>query len=442
MARALVAIVGRPNVGKSALFNRITGKARAIVDDTPGLTRDRNYDLARWQDREFLLVDTGGFEPENPDQIKAQMRRQTELAISEADVILMVVDGRTLLDDSDRQLAVRLRRCERPVLLVVNKLDNEELEPEAQAFWGLGLGTPYPISALHSRRVDELLDAVRERLPPVTVEPADAEVTIKLAIAGRPNVGKSSLCNRILGEERALVHDQPGTTRDSVSTFFTYHGKPFKIVDTAGLRSQRKVADAIEQYSVVRALRSIEEAHVVVLLLDASRPLTEQDEHIAGYIHEAGRACILALNKWDLIEKDSATTDHYIRVLRERLPFMDYAPIITLSAKTGQRVDRLLDLVAFVDEQHVMRIKTSLLNLALRAIIHKHPEPTRHGKALKIRYISQTGVRPPAFALFVNDAARMHFAYLRHLKNELRARFGLEGTPLILMLREGKGKTS
>jgi GTP-binding protein len=257
-------------------------------------------------------------------------------------------------------------------------------------------------------------------------------------MVGQPNVGKSSLVNKILGETRVLVSDQPGTTRDSVSSFFKYKEREYQILDTAGVRAQRQISEAVEKYAVVRALRTIEETNLVILMFDASRPLSDQDEHLAGFVHEAGRACILAINKWDLIEKDTHTTDEYVRILRKRLNFMDYAPIITISAKTGQRVNQLLELAAYVDEQHVMRFKTSLLNQALRDIIHEHPAPTRHGKPLKIKYVSQTGVRPPAFALFVNDAKRMHFAYLRHLKNALRARFGLEGTPLILMIRGEK----
>ena len=264
------------------------------------------------------------------------------------------------------------------------------------------------------------------------------DLTIKMAVVGRPNVGKSSLVNRILGESRVLVSDIPGTTRDSVDSWFDYKDRRYQIVDTAGLHAPRHRSEIYEEYAVVRALRSIRESHVVILVLDANTPLTEQDERIAGFVHEAGRACILGINKWDLIEKDEHTSQHYITVLRKRLPFLDYAPIVTFSAKTGQRVDRVLELAAYVDEQHVMRFKTSQLNQALKEILKKHPEPSRHGKSLKVNYISQTGVRPPAFALFVNEAKRMHFAYLRHIKNELRAHFGLEGTPLIIMLRGQK----
>lgn len=440
MTRSVVAIVGRPNVGKSALFNRIIGKSRAIVDEYSGLTRDRNYDIGRWLGREFLLVDTGGFEPESEDHILSQMRRQTELAVQEAEIIIMVVDGRTPLDKSDRELAKALRKASKPVLLAVNKIDNEELEAQAHDFWSLGFGELFAISALHGRCVDELLDAVNTHIPPQPEEDTQDELIIKMAIVGRPNAGKSSLVNRVLGEDRVLVHEEPGTTRDTISSFFNYQGRDYQILDTAGLRAKKRINQAIERYAVVRALRTIEETHIGVLLLDASRPLAEQDEHIGGYIHESGRACILAVNKWDLIEKDSHTTDQYIKVLRKRMPFLDYAPIITLSAKSGQRVNRLLELAAYVDEQHVMRLKTSLLNKTLQDIIRKHPAPTRRGKVLKIKYISQIGVRPPAFALFVNYAQRMHFAYLRHIKNELRSRFGLEGTPIIIVLRGGKEK--
>lgn len=444
MKQCIVAIVGRPNVGKSALFNRITGKGHAIVHDFAGLTRDRNYGLAEWQGREFILVDTGGVDFETRDPLLKQVQEQTRLAMDEADAILWVVDGRTPLDRVDARLAGQLRRTSKPVLLVVNKIDNQEQEAQAQEFWSLGFGEPFPVSALHSRRVDDVLDALLARLPeaPVREAAAEDELLIKLAVVGQPNVGKSSLVNRLLGQDRVLVSEVPGTTRDSVDSDFRFQGRAYRIADTAGLRTPKHVSAAYERYAVVRALRSIKDCNVALLVLDASTPLTEQDERIAGFIHEAGRACVLVVNKWDLIEKDTHTSQEYIKILRRRLPFLDYAPIITLSAKTGQRVGRLLELAAYVDEQHVMRIKTSLLNRTLEEIVAKHPEPSRRGRALKINFISQTGVRPPAFALFVNEAKRMHFAYLRHIKNELRAKFGLEGTPVIVMLRgrkEAKG---
>ncbi|MCK5219092.1 ribosome biogenesis GTPase Der [bacterium] len=440
MNHCIVAIVGRPNVGKSALFNRLTGKARAIVDDQPGVTRDRNYGLAEWLGRKYMLVDTGGFEPDGSDNILNQIRDQAALAMQEADVILIVADGRQVLDRADRELAERLRGTGKPVLLAVNKIDNQELESEAHNFWSLGVGTPYPVSALHGRRVDELLDALIEVLPLSEELPDDEEDSqVKLAIVGRPNVGKSSLLNRILGETRVLVSDIPGTTRDSVSSFFEFQNRSFQILDTAGLRVRSRVEAGVEKYSVMRALRSIEECHAAVLMLDASVPLSEQDERIAGFIHEAGRACILAINKWDLIEKDQHTVDQYMKILRARLSFMEYAPSLTLSAKTGQRVNHLLEMAMQVDEQHKARIKTSLLNKALQDIIHKHPAPSRRGRVLKLKFLTQTGVRPPAFALFVNEARRMHFSYLRYVKNSLRAHFGFQGTPLIVMLREAKG---
>jgi len=439
MRQAIVALVGRPNVGKSALYNRLTGKARAIVDNTPGLTRDRNYGLADWLGHEFILVDTGGVDFETRGPINRQVQQQTQFAIEQADVILWLVDGRTPLDNADRRLADQLRKSDKPVLLVVNKIDNEAQEADAHEFWSLGFDTPFAISALHGRCVDELLDALIEKLPPTpTREAGEEDLTIRMAVVGQPNVGKSSLVNRMLGEARVLVSDVPGTTRDSVNSYFMFRDRRYEIVDTAGIRSPKSISNQLEHYAVVRALRSIEESNVVLIVLDATVPLTDQDERIAGFAHEAGRACILCINKWDLLEKDSNTVDEYIKVLRRRLPFLDYAPIITLSAKSGQRVDKLLELAAFVDEQHVMRFKTSQLNNALHEILKKHPEPTRHGKPLKISYISQTGVRPPAFALFVNEAKRMHFAYLRYIKNGLREKFGLEGTPLIVMLRGQK----
>jgi GTPase len=439
MRLPFVALVGRPNVGKSALYNRITGKASAIVDETPGLTRDRNYGHARWQEREFVLVDTGGVEFETRDPISRQVQQQTQFALAEADVVLWIVDGRSRLGNEDKRLATQLRGARKPVLLVVNKIDNEAQESDAHEFWGLGFEPPYPVSALHGRRLDELLDALNAVLPPPPEGPApDDDTLIKLAVVGQPNVGKSSLTNRILGEDRVLVSDQPGTTRDSVNTRFALREREYEIVDTAGLRAPHSVSGDLERYAVVRALRSIEASNVVVLLLDATVQPTEQDERIGGYIHEAGRACILAVNKWDAIEKDTHTADQYVKTLRRRFTFLDYAPIITLSAKSGQRVDRLLELAAFVDEQHVMRFKTSQLNTALHDMLKEHPAPTRRGKSLKVRYISQTGVRPPSFALFVNDASRVHFAFLRRLKNGLRSKFGLEGTPLILMVRGQK----
>ena len=438
MKHCVVAIVGRPNVGKSALFNRITGKWKAIVDEYAGLTRDRNYAIAQWLDREFLLVDTGGFEISQSDKIDFQVKAQTELAMEAADIILLVVDGRTTITVDDRFLANKLRQIDKPVFLVVNKMDNTKADLQLADYWSLGLGDPYAISALHGRSIDDLLDALLPHLPKQEYLEDEVDLGIKLAIVGRPNVGKSSLVNCILGEERVVVSEVPGTTRDAVSSYFNYQDKEYQIVDTAGLRAKGKISQDIEKYAVMRSLRSIEESNIVVLLLDASRPLTEQDEKIAGFIQEAGRACILAVNKWDLLNKDSQTIEKYVKIIKDRLAFMDYAPIITLSAKTGQRVNRLLDLVGYVNEQHVMRLKTSLLNNALRDMLKKHPPPTSRGRALKIKYIAQIGVRPPSFALFLNEARRMHFNYLRYIKNQLRAHFGLEGTPIIIMLRGAK----
>jgi GTP-binding protein len=440
MKQAVVALVGRPNVGKSALFNRLTGKARAIVDAFSGLTRDRNYGLVTWQNKDFILIDTGGVELETPDKIRRQVQEQTQAALQEADIILYILDARTPLDRADERIAEQLRKTAKPVFLVVNKVDNAEQEAEAQEFWALGLDEPIPVSALHGRRIDELLDAIWKCLPEMPLTPDDADdMTIKMAVVGRPNVGKSSLVNQMLGQPRVLVSEIPGTTRDSVDSDFEYKGKKYRIVDTAGLNAPKhRNTEALEDYAAVRAIRSIKECNVAVLVLDASIPLSEQDERIGGLIHESGRACILGINKWDLLEKDSRTSQNYMAILRKRMPFLDYAPIVTFSAKNGLRVDRVLELAAFVDEQHVMRFKTSLLNTTLKDILKKHPEPTRHGKSLKVHYISQTGVRPPAFALFVNEAKRMHFAYLRHIKNSFRERFGLEGTPLIIMLRGQK----
>ncbi|MDN5293304.1 MAG: GTPase [Eubacteriales bacterium] len=434
MAKPIVALVGRPNVGKSTLFNRITGERKAIVEDRPGVTRDRIYADAFWRDREFILVDTGGIEFEVEDEIARQVKKQARLALEEADVVVFLTDGREGLTPLDREVANLLRRTRKPVILAVNKIENFQKD-DIYDFYQLGLGDPIPISAAHGLNTGDLLDAVVANLPPETGEEYDEEV-IKIAVAGRPNVGKSSLVNAILGEERVIVSDIPGTTRDAVDTLFTRDGQSYVIIDTAGIRRRSKIEEPTERFSVIRALRAIERADVVLLVLDAQEGVTEQDKRIAGYAHEKGRAIVIVVNKWDLVEKDDKTMLRYTERIREELSFMQYAPVIYVSALTGQRVPRILELVKYVAEQHVMRIATSTLNELIREAVALNPPPAEGGRRLKILYAAQTGVRPPTFVIFVNDPELVHFSYARYLENRIRSSFGFEGTPINLIFRQ------
>ncbi len=458
-ANNLVAIVGRPNVGKSALFNRLVGRPIAIVEDRPGVTRDRHSALVEWGGRRFWAVDTAGYEtgeagvlpreslPRNRPRVewekaagaalKKSMQEQVLAAMQEASQILFVVDGKAGLQPADEWLARFLRRTEKPVHLVVNKIDTGRDEDRVWEFAGLGFDGPLGASSLHGRAVDALLDRVCAAIPP-QVREEEAEEDLRVAVVGRPNVGKSTLVNRLLGREASVVFEAPGTTRDSVDSPFRHKGKPYILVDTAGLRHRGRITDAVEKYASMRAIRSIENCDVAVLVLDAKEGVTEQDERVAGLIHEAGRGCVVAVNKWDLVEKDNKTFNAYLEAIRARLPFLDYAPIVFISALTRQRLANLMDLVDHAGEQHAMRISTGMLNRELEAILTEAPPPTRHGKALKIFYLSQTGVKPPAFALFVNDPKLLHFSYMRHLKNKLRSKFGFEGSPIIVMLRRRK----
>jgi GTP-binding protein len=439
----LVAIVGRPNVGKSALFNRLVGKPLAIVSDRSGVTRDRHTGVVEWGAWRFWVADTGGFEPaKDPGQAEADIRElmhsQVRLAVEEAGRIVFLVDGQAGIQPGDRTVAQLLRRSGKPVLVAVNKVDTPKHEEMVWEFSELGLGDPIAVSAVHGLGVDELCDQICAGLPRVEAVEEDDD-TLRVALVGRPNVGKSSLVNQLLGREAMVVYDQPGTTRDSVDIRFEYQGKPYTLVDTAGLKEKGKIADEVEKYASVRALRSIKDCDVAVLVLDAQVGVTEQDERIAGLIHEAGRGCLIAVNKWDLLtSKDNQTFNACLESVRARLNFLDYAPVVFVSAKTRQRLSNLMELVAHVGEQHCMRISTGVLNRALEDFVTEMPPPTRHGKSLKLFFLSQTGVKPPAFALFVNDPALLHFSYMRHLKNRMRTKFGFEGTPLFVMLRRRK----
>lgn len=435
MARSIVAIVGRPNVGKSTLFNRIVGGRVAIVEDTPGVTRDRLYQDSDWNGRRFTLVDTGGLDYQDDDQIVSHIRKQAELAISEADVILFVVDSRAGLSGTDEDVARILRRTDKPVILVANKVENFEKVHELYDFFRLGLGEPIPVSAAEGRNTGDLLDMLVEKLPHSEEDEEDDDV-IKIAVIGRPNVGKSSLVNAVLGEERTIVSDIPGTTRDAIDSYINRNDKKYLIIDTAGMRRRNKIGLATEKYSVIRSLRAIDRSDVVLMMIDAVERLTDQDKRIAGYAHEKGRASVLVVNKWDLIKKDNYTANRYIQDLRDGLGFMQYAPVLFVSALTKQRVHRVLELVDYVSEQQNMRISTANLNDLLReAMMHSQP-PQDRGRRLKIFYSTQSGVKPPTFVIFVNEPELMHFSYLRYLENQLRSAYGFEGTPIKIVMRK------
>ena len=436
MARPIVAIVGRPNVGKSTLFNKLIGQRLSIVDDTPGVTRDRIYGDCEWLNRHFLLIDTGGIEPQSDDIILQQMRRQAQLAIDSADVIVLVTDIRTGVVATDSDVAAMLQKSGKPIVLCVNKCDTVgDMPLEYYEFYNLGLGDPIAVSSVHGHGTGDLLDAVLEHLPEDTDEPEEDE-TIKVAVIGKPNVGKSSLINAISGEERAIVSNIAGTTRDATDTFISNEHGDFMFIDTAGLRRKSKVEDQIEKYSVIRAKMAVERASVCVIMIDAVEGFTEQDSKVAGIAHDMGKACIIAVNKWDALEKDGRTMDSYRKKLMNDFSFMSYAPIIFISAKTGQRLDRLFELIRFVDEQNSMRISTGKLNDVLASATARVQPPTDKGKRLKIYYMTQASTRPPTFVCFVNDKELFHYSYQRYLDNQIREVFGLEGTPTRFVIRE------
>ncbi len=440
MARPIVAIVGRPNVGKSTLFNKLIGQRLSIVDDTPGVTRDRIYGDCEWLNRHFLLIDTGGIEPKSDDIILKQMSRQAQLAIDSADVIILVTDLKCGVVATDEEVAAMLQKSGKPVILCVNKCDKVGETPlEYYEFYNLGLGEPIAVSSVHGHGTGDLLDAVLEHLPEDTEEEIDDSI-ISVAVIGKPNVGKSSLINRISGEERAIVSDIAGTTRDATDTYISNEFGDFVFIDTAGLRRKSKVEDQIEKYSVIRAKMAVERANVCLIMIDAVEGFTEQDSKVAGIAHEMGKACIIAVNKWDALEKDGKTMDSYRKKLMNDFSFMSYAPIIFISAKTGQRIDRLYELIKFVDEQNSTRISTGKLNDVLAAATARVQPPTDKGKRLKIYYMTQASTRPPTFVCFVNSKELFHYSYQRYLDNQIREVFGLEGTPTRFVIREREGK--
>lgn len=436
MAKPTIAIVGRPNVGKSTLFNKIVGERISIVDDTPGVTRDRIYREAEWTGKSFLLIDTGGIEPKNDDVILKNMRLQAEMAIDHADAIVLLCDVHDGLTAADSDVAHMLMRSNKPVTVAVNKVDRAGEPPaELYEFYNLGLGDPMPISAVHGMGVGDLLDKVFETISGFDYD-AEEDDSLKVAVIGKPNVGKSSLINKILGEKRVIVSNIAGTTRDAIDTHVEKNGKSYTLIDTAGMRKRGKIDENIERYSVMRSLAAVERADVAVIMIDAGEGVTEQDTKIAGYAHEQGKGCIIAVNKWDLIEKETNTMNNFRKKVAEGLSFMQYAPVVFISAETGLRIDKLFELISYVNEQNCMRITTGMLNDVLNEATMKVQPPSDKGKRLKIYYMTQASVKPPTFVLFVNNKELAHFSYVRYLENQIRAVFGLEGTPIRFIVRE------
>ncbi len=432
--KPIVAIVGRPNVGKSTLFNRIVGGRTAIVEDVPGVTRDRLYRDASWRGQDFTLIDTGGMEFTRDDTITSLVKKQVEIAMEEADAILFVVDGRTGVSPDDYMIAKLLRRTKKPVILGVNKVERFD-DPMFMEFYQLGLEEPVPVSAMHGMNTGDLLDKLVDALPILPDDGYEPDA-VKVAIVGRPNVGKSSLVNVFLGQERVIVSDVPGTTRDAIDSVLKRNETEYIIIDTAGLRRKARIDQPTERYSVIRSLRAVDRSDVVLMVLDAAEGVTEQDKRIAGYAHEAGKAVVLVVNKWDLIDKDSNTINDFEEDIREELPFLHYAPTAFVSALTKKRVERLFELIDFVIEQATRRIATSLLNDVIHEAVRLTPPPTDKGRRFKVFYATQAGVQPPKFILFVNDAKLLHFSYRRYLENQLRQAFGFEGNPVWLLIRK------
>ncbi|BCJ85370.1 ribosome biogenesis GTPase Der [Effusibacillus dendaii] len=435
MPKPVVAIVGRPNVGKSTLFNRLAGERIAIVEDKPGITRDRIYSNSEWLNRSFHIIDTGGIEVGSDDEILLRIREQAELAMQEANVIIFLVDGEAGLTSTDQEVAEILFKSRKPVVLAVNKLDNPERLNNRFDFYELGLGDPVAISAGHGIGIGDLLEEVVKHFPPEEEEEYSPE-TVKFALIGRPNVGKSSLVNAILGEERVLVSEVAGTTRDAIDTPFQREGQDFVIIDTAGMRKRGKVYETTEKYSVLRALRAIERSDVAVLVINGEEGIIEQDKRIAGYALEEGKAMLIVVNKWDLVEKDDKTAHRFEQQIRKEFPFMAWAPVLFVSAQTKQRVPRIIELVLKVAENHAMRISTSTVNSVIEDAVMMTPPPTDKGRKLRINYATQVAVKPPSFAIFVNDPELMHFSYERFLENRIRDAFGFEGTPIRLFIRK------
>lgn len=440
MSKPVVAVVGRPNVGKSTLFNALAGERIAIVKDTPGVTRDRIYADASWLDQNFTLIDTGGIEPDSKDIILSQMREQAQIAIDTADVILFLTDVRQGLLDADAKVADLLRRSRKPVVLVVNKVDSfEKFMPDVYEFYNLGIGEPFPISASSKLGIGDMLDEVIKHFP--KQESSEEEDTRpKIAVIGKPNVGKSSLVNRLLGENRVIVSEIAGTTRDAVDTVIQYHGEEYIFIDTAGLRRKSRIKEDLERYSIIRAVTAVERADVTLLLIDAVEGVTEQDAKIAGIAHERGKGIIIAVNKWDAIDKDDKTMTEHTERIRQILSFMPYAEIMFISAKTGQRTAKIFDMIQMVMENNSMRIATGVLNEIVTEAVAMQQPPSDKGKRLKIFYSTQVAVKPPTFVIFVNDKNLMHFSYIRYLENRIRDAFGFRGTSLKFIIRERKGE--
>jgi len=440
MSKPVVAIVGRPNVGKSTLFNALAGGMISIVKDTPGVTRDRIYADVSWLDREFTLVDTGGIEPESKDVILSQMREQAQIAIDTADVILFLTDVRQGLVDADSKVADMLRRSAKPVLLVVNKVDNfEKFMPDVYEFYNLGIGDPLPVSSASRLGLGDMLDEVIRYFPKGTEEEEEDERP-RVAIIGKPNVGKSSIINKLLGEQRVIVSDIAGTTRDAIDTDIVYNGKEYVFIDTAGLRRKSKIKEELERYSIIRAVSAVERADVVLMVIDAVEGVTEQDAKIAGIAHERGKGVIIVVNKWDAIEKNDKTMREYENEVRRVLSFMPYAEIMYVSAQTGQRLVKLYDVIDMVIENQSMRVATGVLNEIMTEAVAMQQPPSDKGKRLKLYYITQVSVKPPTFVIFVNDRELMHFSYTRYLENKIREAFGFRGTSLKFFIRERKEK--
>lgn len=436
MAKSIIAIVGRPNVGKSTLFNKIAGKRISIVEDTPGITRDRIYADAEWCGKDLLFVDTGGIEPAAGDEILKEMLIQAQIAIDTAEVIIFVVDSRTGVTAADMDTAAMLQKSNKPVVIACNKIDAPGEPPLSfYEFYNLGLGEPVAVSSIHGMGIGDLLDKVLEYLPDDENEETD-DSDIKVAIIGKPNVGKSSLINKILGENRVIVSGVAGTTRDAIDSFYQKDGTNYTLIDTAGIRRKSKVTDAVERYSVIRSLAALERSDVAVITIDGAEGVTEQDAKIAGYAHEAGKGILVAVNKWDAVQKDTNTMNKFKKEVMDKLSFMIYAPIEFISAKTGQRIDNLFKQIKYVYEQNTKRISTGALNDVLNDATAKQQPPSDKGKRLKIYYITQASTKPPTFVMFVNDAELAHFSYVRFLENRIRETFGLQGTPVRFIIRE------
>jgi GTP-binding protein len=435
MTKPIVAIIGRPNVGKSTFFNKIAGRRIAIVEDKPGITRDRIYTEVEWLNIPFMLIDTGGIEPDSKDIMFSQMKRQAEIAMETADVILFMVDGKEGITPADEEVANLLRKTGKPVLLVVNKVDTQHLSDGFYDFYQLGLGDPIPISSANGLGLGDLLDEVIALFPQQNTENEEEDV-IKVAVIGKPNVGKSSIINAILKEERVIVSNIPGTTRDAIDTPFFDGDDQYIFIDTAGMRRKSRIQENVERYSVLRSLTAIERANVCLIVIDATEGVTEQDKKIAGYAHEGGKACIIVVNKWDLVDKETNTMNEFIKEIRNELSFMIYAPILFVSAITNQRINQILDNIKFVSNQHSMRVPTGRLNDLINEAVLLNQPPSDKGKRLKIFYATQIGVRPPKFVIFINDRELTHFSYTRYLENKLREAFGFEGTPISILYRK------